>query len=510
MRPRHVLLCATLALLSSCTETVVRCADGAVTLSTSPLACARTDAGSDASLDACVASDEPGDAVDSNCDGVDGILDAQVYVSAEEGDDAPENGLRPERPLRSFSAALRVAERSARSVILVGAGDYPFAREGDAGTEITYAIRRALRVHGGYARGWIRRGAESTLRSLFAAALIDASPDDDVLLSDLTLRAESPGANTRGESVYGLIALRARSVRLERVRVHAGRGGSGAAGQAGAAGGGGDRATGRAGASGCRNARGGDGGEGARESVSATAGGAGAAAMLPGAGGMGGGGMQGPSSGPSLDGSDGAMGLPGARGDEGEPVAMGTFRDDVGYDPPRGGDGRDGAPGGGGGGGGGGGASGAMGQGGYGGGGGGGGCGGGGGRGGDGGGASVGVFVSGATQLVMRACAVTVEGGGDGGPGGEGGPGGMGGMGAAGEASARGGRGGTGGPGGSGGPGGAGARGAGGPSLGVLRGRGGVDIDEATTFSLGAGGMPGATGGGILPRAISQRVYIIP
>ena len=86
----------------------------------------------------------------------------------------------------------------------------------------------------------------------------------------------------------------------------------------------------------------------------------------------------------------------------------------------------------------------------------------------------------------------------------------MGGMGAAGEASARGGRGGTGGPGGSGGPGGAGARGAGGPSLGVLRGRGGVDIDEATTFSLGAGGMPGATGGGILPRAISQRVYIIP
>lgn len=514
MRPRHVLLGATLALLPSCTETVVRCADGAVMTSASPLRCALPDAASadvtDATVDACVASDEAGDAVDSNCDGVDGVRDAQVYVSAEEGVDARGNGLAPDRPLRSFSAALEVATASGRRVILVGAGDYPFTADADAGAgaDVVYTLRRATRVHGGYARGWTRRAsAESVIRGLFAGVAIEAADSDAVTLTDLTLRGESPGANTRGESVFGVIVLRAGELRMERVRVFAGRGGNGAPGQPGAIGSAGDTATQVGGARGCMGASGGNGGNGTNGGAASSAGAAGTAATGAGAGEGGGGGSAGATSG-NLDGQDGARGSAGARGADGDPVAMGAFTAN-GYDPARAGDGRSATPGGGGGGGGGGGSSDATGLGGRGGGGGGGGCGGAGGQGGSGGGASIGIFVANG-RVVVRNASVNVEGGGDGGEGGMGGAGGTGGMGAPGEAGMRGGRGGAGGVGGAGGPGGAGGRGAGGPTLGVLHGGGSVDIDDATTFTLGAGGMPGASGGGILGRAISQRVYILP
>ncbi|MEZ4394607.1 MAG: hypothetical protein R3A48_26335 [Polyangiales bacterium] len=133
MRPSAVLACALAALLPSCTETYERCADGAVAVSTSPLRCARdasldvsADATADVPVDACVADDEPGDGVDSNCDGVDGVRGAQLYVSGETGDDAAGNGFSPDRPLRTLGAALRIAASpGAPRTILLGGGTTP-------------------------------------------------------------------------------------------------------------------------------------------------------------------------------------------------------------------------------------------------------------------------------------------------------------------------------------------------------------------------------------------------
>lgn len=518
MRPSAVLACALAALLPSCTETYERCADGAVAVSTSPLRCARdasadvaADVAADIAVDACVAEDEPGDGADSNCDGVDGVRGGQIYVSGETGDDAAGNGLSPERPLRTLGAALRLSSmRGSPRTILLGSGDYPFVATGDAGTEVAYTLTGAMRLHGGYTSGWVRRGGESVVRGDLLGLWIRAEATDDVVLTDLTVRGESPASTVGGESVYAIFAQQAQSLRMERVRVVAGRGTAGAAGAPGAEGAVGSMATGVGGAAGCGGANGGNGGNGANSTSPAAEGAMGMRGSDPmDAPGGAGGGLS-PDSGTNLGGLPGTPGDPGARGAPGATMDLGVFSVMRGYDAVTAGAGGVGRAGGGGGGGGGGRTAMATGVGGRGGGGGGGGCGGAGGGGGQGGGASVGVFVVGQTRLVMRGGRVEVAGGGDGGSGGAGGGGGVGGGGATGEAGVTAGDGGQGAMGGRGGSGGDGGRGAGGPSLGVLRAdSASIDADESVVYEIGPGGNPGAMGAGSLSRALSQRLYVI-
>ncbi len=279
MRPLAVLPGVLAALLPACTETYERCADGAVAVSTNPLRCTR-DASADAPVapvDACVSTDEPGDGADSNCDGVDGIRGAQIYVSGERGDDAMGNGLAPDRPLRTLSAALRLAaDGASRRVVLLGAGDYPYVREADAGTVVSYQLRVPLRLHGGYAQDFTRRSGESVVRAAYVALVIEGSATDAFVLSDLTLRGEAPSAPAAGESVFGLGVLRAGSVRLQRVNVFAARGAPGSNGASGAPGAPGSDASNAVGAMGCRGSTGGNGGNGEGLGAVATAGSPGA------------------------------------------------------------------------------------------------------------------------------------------------------------------------------------------------------------------------------------------
>jgi hypothetical protein len=509
MRPLAIVSGVLAALLPACTETYERCADGAVAVSANPLRCTR-DAAADAPADACVAADEPGDGADSNCDGVDGVKNAQIYVSGERGDDATGNGLAPDRPLRTLTAALRLAADSAsRRAVLLGAGDYPYAREADAGAVVSYQLRVPLRLHGGYAQDFLRRSGESVVRSSYVAAVIEGGATDSFVLSDLTLRGEAPVTARPGESVFGLAVLRAGSVRLERVNIFAARGASGGNGGAGTPGNNGGDATNIAGAAGCRSANGGNGGNGEGNGVSASAGGVGARGNEMGDAAGGDGGVLGAA---SLAGVEGERGADGDRGADGVPAPSGMM-DARGYIPPAPVAGRDGRAGGGGGGGGGGRANTAAGIAGRGGGGGGGGCGGGGGEGGGGGGASIAIFVAEGTDLFVRGGRLEPVGGGNGGDGGGGGTGGAGGNGAAGEAPATpalGGEGGRGGRGGRGGEGGRGARGPGGPTFGVLRGNaaGMTVIDDTVMVQLGPGGNPGGNGGGTLNPALSQRIFV--
>ena len=165
MRPLAVLSGVLAALLPACTETYERCADGAVAVSTNPLRCTR-DAAADAPVDACVSTDEPGDGADSNCDGVDGVKGAQIYVSGERGDDASGNGLAPDRPLRTLSAALRLAaDNTSRRVVLLGAGDYPYVPDADAGTVVSYQPRVPPRPPGSYGQDFTLRNGERVGRS---------------------------------------------------------------------------------------------------------------------------------------------------------------------------------------------------------------------------------------------------------------------------------------------------------------------------------------------------------
>lgn len=218
----------------------------------------------------------------------------------------------------------------------------------------------------------------------------------------------------------------------------------------------------------------------------------------PGAGGKGGAGFTSGAPGKAPP-SAGAAGAPGTGG-----VSFGAFDLQAGYataDGTRGSEGADGAGGGGGGGGGGnallatcGGGGGGGGQG---------GAGGYGGIGGWGGSASIGLVVSGTSQLQMDNSVVETAGGGDGGAGGlgeQGGPGGKGGAGGRGTAGA--GAGGKGGSGGTGGQGGQGGGGGGGPSIGVLVLGDGAFTGNGVVFRIGP---PGAGGGSSAQGAVGMR-----
>jgi hypothetical protein len=436
---------------------------------------------------------------DSNCDGIDGVGSAAIFVALD-GDDAnPGTASSPKRTLAAAidGAAAAVPPRD----VYVAAGVY--AEE--------LALVDGVSVYGKYlANTWTRPAASST-------TIAPPAGDGDVeagLANEITTPTElqlvslvAPATSAPGADVYGLRAVSSPALRLNGVSVSAGNAGPGGDGAPAIDGAGGedgepgddgscDGSTPGAGGPGGVDPVGnfgGDGGTGGAEgSNGGIAGDDGSGGALGGPGGSGGD--------PGGDGDDGDPGAPGRNGSDGAGGSGGTVVNAL-WITEAGAGGTGGIAGkGGGGGGGGGGQGGGVGvNDGAGNGGGGGGAGGEGGPGGDagqGGGGSFGLFLVDSTGIAISNSSIASANGGaggDGSPGGAGGPGGTGGPGAT-HCAIEIGEGGSGGAGGDGGAGGAGGGGAGGASYGIFTGNTAAAL-TATTLSHGDGGAAGASAG---------------
>jgi hypothetical protein len=92
--------------------------------------------------------------------------------------------------LSFFAAALAptLLPGVAARAVLLGAGDYPYAREADAGAVVSYQLRVPLRLHGGYAQDFLRRSGESVVRSSYVAAVIEGGATEETgTLGDIFL-----------------------------------------------------------------------------------------------------------------------------------------------------------------------------------------------------------------------------------------------------------------------------------------------------------------------------------
>ncbi|HEX8793583.1 MAG TPA: hypothetical protein VF765_21720 [Polyangiaceae bacterium] len=176
--------------------------------------------------DACTATDAPDDqGVDANCDGADGIVGKDVYVDPNTGEDTNEG--TPMAPLRTLSAALKLATSRAGSV-LVDAGTL---QDSDLSATGTWAI------YGGYPTTFIgppQRGLTIVSPGSSGVLVEQAS---SARLAHITVQTQAP-ATTDPPSVYG-VRSSAQNLALDDVDIEAppaGSGTSGAAGSAGAAG----------------------------------------------------------------------------------------------------------------------------------------------------------------------------------------------------------------------------------------------------------------------------------
>ena len=443
----------------------------------------------------CAATDAPDLAhVDSDCDGIDGTAAASIFVSPAGADANPGTQAAPKR---TIVAGIAAAEQSGRGAVLIAAGQYP-------GRPL---LVNGISLYGGYDPATWQR-SDVNVTAITGAHTPDGAEGlrAEHILDPTTLqrlRISSPNAGVA--SSYGIIAVSAPRLRLERVEVSAGNGAKGASGAQGSEGADGKPGVAGKGGSCDSNAIGAGGAGGGTAGVAfGGAGGNGAYGSLvytgkPGMPGWGAvlGGQGGATGDPGKTGENGANGLPGYPGAPGTGGMGGTI-DDGFFQSGRGGDGEYGVAGQGGGGGGGGGGQDVWvyyGGGNGGGGGGEGGHGGTGGRGGRGGGGSFGVFALHSPGLAIKDSTITSAAGGHGGQGGYGGQGGAGAQGGAGgkvclaEVGA-GGKGGSGGPGGNGGPGGAGA---GGPSF-TLYGTGGTLSVSSSILTHGTAGLGGYSG----------------
>lgn len=474
------------------------------------------------------ATDSPDDLFfDNNCDGIDGMADAGVFVDPGSGDDVPTAGTR-DKPFKSLTYALRQMPMGTATVYLAQ-GTYD---------ESGLKLDKPVSLYGGYAGkagNWVRNG-NTQLTQLGGGSTgltVSGLGDAGVTLEWLHINSANNTTETSGPSI-GLRVLDSSGVRLRHVDILAGAGGDGSSGadggsatQPGEDGGAGGSAIDPGGGAGTPGSKG-AAGLNACGSVS-TAGGAG------GLGGAYGPGSKGDSGTPSAEGGDGGVnrevicsttcactadpGRDGQDGSDGDAGVDGEAGNSLGLLAPDSGtwiaspatDGKPGNPGGGGGGGGGGGycwahpssGSGVQAEGGGGGGGGAGGCPGQGGRAGTSGGASIAVLLFN-SHVELESCTLKTTRGGNGGAGGTGGPGSAGGQGAPGGGSytatgttaptptATGGTGGKGGKGGNGGPGGHGGNGAGGPSVGIWCGPG-SSVGQSGSMSIvpGPAGLPG-------------------
>lgn len=443
------------------------------------------------------APDRPdGDALDTNCDGIDGTIANSVFVSSE-GSDAGDGSIA--QPKRTVGAAVATAASGSRDV-LVAAGTY----EATGGV----ALADDVDVHGGYSSSdWSRSLVNvTTLRGGPQAVLADG--DTGVLLQRLRIEGTLGLPHL---SVYGIRAINGSAITAELLTVVAADAAKGpdgaAAGHAGRNGGPGgmavqgtcDRQIVASGGAGGFSPAGRSGGSGGSGGYGSNRGTAGAWGSIGSSGGTGG--ASGNPGGDGTSGANGSAGAGGANGSGGSGAAFSTV-----WTARTGTDGVMGAPGnGGGGGGGGGGQTGTFvmdGTGNGGGGGGGGAEGGSGGNGGGGGGASISGYFVGSSLVVVRDSRFMSGSGGAGGNGRDGGTGGTGGVGFGGaqNCTAEVGAGGYGGNGGAGGSGGAGGGGAGGASIGVALAAGstltGADRVAASNGTAGSGGTGGRQPGG--------------
>jgi hypothetical protein len=490
-------------------------------------------------------TDVPDDAFeDSNCDGVDGLADAGLFVDPVHGTTGAAG--TKDAPLKTLSEALQRLrdsnEAERRPLVYLAQGTY---------AENGLVLDVPVSLHGGYigAGNWLRNATSTTQLNGGSPGLtvLNLPGDAGVILDRLVI--SSANATEPGAPSIALHVINSQGVRLRHDTLSAGQGapgqngGTGTQGLDGGVGTGGGNAEGRfggsfgsAGTSLCAgtNANGGFGKAGASGFSKGEDGDMGQPSALGGNGGTGGaaGTATQISANPLIyncvasPGNDGGIGTSGGEGTPGDGGAsLGALSGNVWVAAPRGQTGGTGTLGGGGGGGGAGGGcqsvSGLQGAAGGGsGGGGGGGCGGGGGEGGSGGGASIAVLLVQSDVVLEGTTVLRARGGGRGGAGGAGGPGGTGGAGGDGGAgsfvptqgppqyTSTGGAGGPGGPGGPGGTGGRGGGGGGGPSVGAWCGAnarlsvtGSVENQVTRGGTGGDGGIPGQDGPSLLSQA---------
>ncbi len=442
---------------------------------------------------------------DANCDGVDGILEEQVYVSVEGV--FGNSGLTPDAPVPYLGSALLIANSARRSVILVGAGTF---------TDGSLDFRDLAHViAGGYGAGFVGPRTTSTLNVVFSLMVAPGFPRT---LERVEFHLEE--WHTEAAIVVAPSAqLRVEDCTITTVAALAGTAGVDSTG----------RATTPGQPSGSRTAESPTGlvVSGAAPSTPATAnycggptqGGAGGASDLPGGNTI----MGGVGGRPGANGTPGRPGVDGTQGAPGAPLVSISLMGDpshMTFSPLNGASGGVGGPASGGGGGGGGATTGGAtpgdctgylrvtffppgaggGPGGM------GGCAGLPGSGGQSGRPAVGIAVGAGGRLDLVRSTVQPGPGGAGGAGGRGGDGELGGAGGAsipacylvvgGTTRILGGVGGVGGTGGNAGRGGDGGGGAGGPSVGVWLFPTAVLNQDASTITPGAGGAGGASPGG--------------
>ena len=463
-------------------------------------------AGSDGCEYACVfanTNDAPDDAfVDSNCDGIDGVIADAIFVDTGTGNDSNSGSMVA--PLATIGAAIATQDNG--RPILVSTGTY----------NESLNLKNGASIYGGYAAAdsWSRSNANGATIAGGVTAVTALSISSTTLLTHLNITASS---NTSGDSI-GLYANASSGLVLRNLSITAQDGADGTDGTGGTAGDDGNAGTegtqgcdgcsgdgwGGSGGTGCLTWNGGGfggrGGYGDNNGLNGDHGNSDDTGGTRGSGGSGdgshsclfgcgGGGAPGEHAAQNedLDGSDGTDGVGGD--------GIGTISGDK-WTPSDGTNGTSGSAGDGGGGGGGGGGSDCCldDRGGGGGGGGGGGCGGSAGTAGTGGYSSFGVFLY-DSSITMVNVDVTSGNAGDGGAGKPGGSGGTGGArGAYGAAADDGDRGGYGAKGGDGGDGGDGGGGGGGLSYCIFRSGSSSPTLTNISFSHGNAGTGGAGG----------------
>ncbi len=455
--------------------------------------------------------DEPDmDFKDSNCDGIDGMIERAIFVSQSGSDETGDGSM--DNPFRNVNTGVFSAINSGKIHVYVSEGTY-FERVQLLDTISVYGGYRQLVTSGELNEaplGWKRA---ITHTSIFQGGQVGL--DANLLMHPTTLQfvtIYADNGSDSNKSSYGIYSRSSNGLVLENVRVFAGAGREGAY----AFNGGENGEVGYSGTSGqsgreddstfyCNKEGRPNVGVGGRSNCDATGGNGGYSCKTGGsscAGYTGGSGVGGAEGGPGHTGSYGSQGQSGSDGYNGAQGEGGTnegYLTEGLWEPNDGQHGSAGGNGGGGGGGGGGGSSHSTltceDWGGTGGGGGGGGCGGTGGGGGEGGGSSFALFLYDSSPFIIS-CEFNTDNGGNGGNGRQGGEGGRGGDGApGGEGYDEGKAGGPGGNGGWGGDGGSGGGGAGGLCIGIYRaGTSQPTMDGENTFSLGRPGFGGSPG----------------
>lgn len=116
------------------------------------------------------ADDPAGDGIDQNCDGVDGVIDDAVFVSANTGADTSSCG-PIDQPCKSINSGQARALATAKTQVYVNGGTYSKVN-----------VQAGLTIVGGYGENW-RRGTQATGQTVAnVTASFDASVGGPVAL----------------------------------------------------------------------------------------------------------------------------------------------------------------------------------------------------------------------------------------------------------------------------------------------------------------------------------------